>query len=400
MSVFSKQLFALRRRIDTQVKKRYNLSAISSREEPMPQKRSARGRKRRSPYLFIILVSILLIALVIAGARALNAWNLYETEAAVTPTPSAAVKPVSVTPDPNRVTPSPTSSPAPTNAPAPTATPNALSFGAQGPMVVELQTRLKELGYYEGAIDGDFGNGTKAAVEAFQQTNGLETDGIAGQKTLTLLYSEDALSKPGPVDTLSSAIPLLVNKWNPLPAGFEPANLVTVKSIVGSLMTYERNDIQAVQEAAEALGRMIQAAQSDGISPWKLREAYRTIADQQRIFNNRVNTYMKENELTRSRAIARTRQSVADPGQSEHHTGLAFDLNVPGQAFADTAQYVWLKQNCWDYGFIMRYTDDKDDITGIVGEEWHVRYVGVNHAQRMRDLDMCLEEYVAYLSQQ
>ena len=366
----------------------------------MPQKRSSRGRSKRSPYLFIILTAVLLTALAVVGARAMNAWNLYETEAAVTPTPSATVRPISVTPDPNRVTPTPTAAPAPTATPEATATPSALRSGSQGQMVIELQTRLKELGYYDGGIDGDFGSGTKAAVEAFQQVNGLEADGIAGQKTLALLYSENALPKPGPVDTLSYEIPLLVNKWNTLPASFEPADLVTVKSVVGNLMTYERNDIQAVREAAEALGRMIQAAKNDGVTPWKLREAYRTIADQQRIFNNRVNTYMKENELTRSQAVARTRQSVADPGQSEHHTGLAFDLNVPGETFGDTAQYIWLKQNCWDYGFIMRYTDEKDEITGIVGEEWHVRYVGVLHAQRMRDLDMCLEEYVEYLSKQ
>ncbi|MBR6187171.1 MAG: D-alanyl-D-alanine carboxypeptidase family protein [Clostridia bacterium] len=366
----------------------------------MPQKHGTRGRKKRSPYLFMILAAILMTALVIVGARAMNAWNLYETEAAVTPTPSSTVRPISVTPDPNRATPAPTNTPAPTPSPVPTATPSVLSVGSQGQMVKDLQTRLKELGYYEGNIDGDYGSGTKAAVEAFQQVNGLDADGIAGQKTLSVLYSESALPKPGPVDTLESAIPLLVNKWNSLPAAFEPKDLVTVKSVVGSLMTYERNDIQGVREAAEALARMIQAAINDGVSPWKLREGYRTIADQRRIFNNRVNTYMKENELTRSQAIARTRQSVADPGQSEHHTGLAFDLNVPGQSFGDTAQYIWLKQNCWDYGFIMRYTDEKDDITGIVGEEWHVRYVGVNHAQRMRDLDMCLEEYVEYLSKQ
>ena len=364
----------------------------------MQQKSASRGRKKRSPYLFIILVAVMLTALAVVGARAMNAWNMYETEAAVTPTPSSTVLSISVTPDPSRVTPGPTAPPAPTDSPAPTDAPKYLTVGAQGQMVSDLQTRLKELGYYEGQIDGDFGSGTKAAVEAFQQVNGLEADGIAGQKTLTLLYSDQALPKPGPVDTLEGSVPLLVNKWHPLSAAFEPRDLVRVKDVAGNIMTYERDDIQAVREAAEALTRMIRAAQADGVSPWKLREAYRTIADQKRIFNNRVNTYMKENELTRSQAVARTRQSVANPGESEHHTGLAFDLNVPGQSFGDTAQYVWLKQNCWDYGFIMRYTDEKDDITGIVGEEWHVRYVGVEHAQKMRDMDYCLEEYVDYLN--
>lgn len=353
--------------------------------------RRTQRKKRRSPYLFIILFAVLLIALVIVSARAMNTWNEYEAEAAVTPVPTATVRPVSVTPDPNRATPTP----APTAAPSPT--PSYLSAGAQGQMVAELQTRLQELGYYTGKIDGDYGSGTKAAVQAFQQMNGLDADGVAGQKTLAVLFSDSAVPKPGPVDTLAGSVPLLVNKWNPLPAGFESADLVTVKDLAGNVMTYERDSIQAVREATEALIRMLKAAQADGISPWKLREAYRTVADQQRIFNNRVKSY-EDAGNTHSQALAITRREVADPGSSEHHTGLAFDLNVPGQYFVDTAQYLWLKKHCWDYGFIMRYTDEKDDITGITGEEWHIRYVGVDHAQKMRDLDYCLEEYVEYLN--
>ena len=217
---------------------------------------------------------------------------------------------------------------------------------------------------------------------------------------MAALFSDSAIAAPAPVDTLAGNVPLLVNQWNTLSLGFEPANLVTVKSVAGSLMTYERDSIQAVREAAEALTLMIQDAVNDGYKPWKLREAYRTIADQQRIFNNRVNTYMNENGLTRSQAIGRTRQAVADPGASEHHTGLAFDLNVPGQSFGDTAQYLWLKQHCWDYGFIMRYTDEKSDITGITGEEWHVRYVGVQHSKKIQELGYCLEEYVEWLKKQ
>ena len=104
--------------------------------------------------------------------------------------------------------------------------------------------------------------------------------------------------------------------------------------------------------------------------------------------------------MSRAKAISATRQQVADPGCSEHHTGLAFDLNVPGAYFADTAQYQWLSEHCWEYGFIMRYTDDKQDITGILGEEWHVRYVGVQHSMTIRQMGYCLEEYVDYLEKQ
>ncbi len=357
----------------------------------MSGRRSRRDRKSRSPYLFIILCVLLLTGLALVGARAMNAWNLYEAEAAVTPAPTPTVRPISVTPDPFRPTPTPEPTPAPTDVPA------YLSSGAQGQMVADLQTKLQQLGYYTGKIDGDYGSGTKAAVRLFQQVNGLEDDGIAGQKTLSALYGASALARPGPVDTLAGDIPLLVNKQHPLPPAFEPADLVTVRDLAGDLMTYERDGIQAVREAVEALIRMIRAAEAEGVTPWKLREAYRTTAEQQRIFDNRVKSY-EDAGNTHSQALAITRREVADPGCSEHHTGLAFDLNVPGEYFVDTAQYIWLKQHCWDYGFIMRYTDEKDDITGITGEEWHIRYVGAEHAVRMRDLDYCLEEYVDALN--
>ena len=119
---------------------------------------------------------------------------------------------------------------------------------------------------------------------------------------------------------------------------------------------------------------------------------YRSYQTQRAIYNRRRKAAGK----------AHVERFVAVPGASEHHTGLAFDLNAnnPDVAFVDTAQYVWLNKHCWEYGFIMRYTDDKQDITGILGEEWHVRYVGKEHSIRMRDSNMCLEEYVAWLNAQ
>ena len=365
----------------------------------MSKRRYTQGRRKRSPLLFALLCALLLTALTAVGARAMNTWNEYRAEAAVTNAPTATVRAISVTPDPNRATPTPSPTPTPVPTPEPTATPGLLKSGSQGDAVAQVQTRLQALGYYAGKIDGDFGSGTKAAVQAFQQVNSLDADGVVGAKTMNVLFSDGAIAKPGPVDTLAGDVPLLVNKWNPLPAVFEPADLVTVKNVTGSLMTYEKDSIQGVREAAEALAAMIRDAKADGIGPWKLREGYRTVADQQRIFNNRVKSY-EDAGNTHAQALSITRREVADPGASEHHTGLAFDLNVPGQTFSDTAQYVWLKQHCWDYGFIMRYTDEKDDITGITGEEWHVRYVGVEHARAMRDLDYCLEEYVDYLKGQ
>ena len=351
----------------------------------MPQKKSPARRARRSPYLFIILAAILLIALIFVGMRALNAWSAYDREAAVTPVPTATVRPVIVTPNPYLVTLTPQPSP----------TPSYLAYGSNGDQVKAMQERLKALGYYDSTVDGQYGNGTKQAVKIFQRQHGLEDDGIAGSQTLAVLYSEAAKSMQT-ADTLSEI--LLVNATYPLPDGFVPKDLVRVQDLAGNLFVeYGDSNVRGVREAVEALIRMIQDAKAQGYTPWKLREGYRTFDYQQQIFDNQVKELMEERDLSRSQAISAASLTVADPGASEHHTGLAFDLNVPGEFFADTAQYLWLKKNCWDYGFIMRYTDEKEAITGILGEEWHVRYVGIEHSKKMQELNYCLEEYVEYL---
>lgn len=366
----------------------------------MPQRNASGRRPRKSPYLFMALAVILLVAGIVIGSRTLNAWDAYRAYAAVTPAPTPSVRPISVTQAPGF-----TAVPQVTATPTPEPTQPPLGSGSSGDRVTEMQKRLQELGYYQGKLDGQFGSGTRAAVKAFQRQNGLDADGVAGPKTLTALYSEKAKAfvptpTPKTYDTLVGDIPLLVNKWNKLADDFEPAGLVTVKEQAGDLLLYDDNKFQGVGEAVDALINMIRDAKKDGVTPWKLGGAYRTIQDQRRIFNNRVEKYLKDNpDATRSTAISHTRLTVADPGCSEHHTGLAFDLNVPGAYFVDTAQYVWLEEHCWDYGFIMRYTDEKEEKTGIIGEEWHIRYVGLEHARRIHEMNMCLEEYVEYLNQ-
>lgn len=96
---------------------------------------------------------------------------------------------------------------------------------------------------------------------------------------------------------------------------------------------------------------------------------------------------------------------LTNPGYSEHHTGLAMDLSIyyedTGESaeFDGTGKYVWFDENSWKYGFIHRYNDAKAGITGISGETWHFRYVGIPHAYYMKENDLCLEEYIDLLRQ-
>lgn len=361
----------------------------------MAAKKTVRRRANPGAIIFLCAATILLIGAAFFGVKALNTWSQYRAESAITPTPSPTVRNVIVTPDPSRVT------PVPEGLPAPTATPSYLTIGSSGDRVTDLQQKLQALGYYNGAIDGQYGSGTQAAVKLFQQQHSLDADGIAGAKTLSLLNSGNArrvtvTEAPKAVDTLAGNMPLLVNRSSPVESGFVPANLTTVKSVMGDLILYDSSTTQGVGEAVNALKRMIEAARRDGLTEWKLAEGYRTYADQLRIFNSNVEKQI-DGGKTRSEAVSATRLTVAEAGASEHHTGLAFDLNVPGKFFSDTAQSLWLNEHCWDYGFIIRYTDEKQAITGFLGEEWHVRYVGEAHARRIRELNMCLEEYIDYL---
>lgn len=291
--------------------------------------------------------------------------------------------------------------------PTPSATPAMLSSGSSGDEVKALQSRLQQLGFYSGVLDGDYGKGTRAAVKLFQAQHGLDDDGIAGQKTLEMLYSNDAqpmlvTPTPAAVQVLAGSQPLLVNRQHPVASDFAPADLVNLSEYCdSSLVKIKYDGTQGVREAADALLRMLEAAKADGITNWQVSAAYRSYADQQRIFDNKVKSFQNNNpdwSLSRCRSAASV--TVADPGTSEHHTGLAFDMTVPNTSmFLGTKQCTWLHQHCWEYGFILRYTDEKQQITGFAGEAWHIRYVGTEHSLAMQQSGQCLEEYLGEVQQ-
>ena len=278
--------------------------------------------------------------------------------------------------------------------PAPTQTPASLSKGAEGELVVQMQQRLKELGYYEGECDGDFGPGTQSAVRLFQSQHGLSVDGAAGEMTLTLLYSAEAHQVTVTPTPDPAAPPLLVNRTHPLDAAYQPGDLVLLRSFLPDEVVHVKgSEIEGDRTAAAALETMFRAAIKDGVGDWQISAGYRSIAYQEKLFNNKVAEYRSDG-MSGDRARSAARKTVADPGTSEHHTGLAFDITTPGTTFMGTPQQKWLHEHCWEYGFIIRYQEGKEDLTGFVAECWHVRYVGTAHSIPMRDQGLCLEEYL------
>jgi len=280
----------------------------------------------------------------------------------------------------------------PTPSPAPT--PSLLKKGDNGEGVRAMQSRLKELGYYNGSVDGDFGGGTEEALRLFQRQNDLDVDGIAAQMTFAVLYSDDAQQVTITPTPDPNAMPILVNRDHPVSESYQPNDLVLLKNVLpSSLASVKGSDIEGDRAAVNAMIDMFKAAHADGVTNWQISAGYRSFRYQQKLFDQQVQEYLNEG-FSRTNAISATRNAVADPGTSEHHTGLAFDITVPGTIFKGTPEQIWLHEHCWDYGFVIRYQEDKEAITGYIAECWHIRYVGLPHSLDMRDRNLCLEEYL------
>lgn len=148
--------------------------------------------------------------------------------------------------------------------------------------------------------------------------------------------------------------------------------------------------------AIEYLNKMINDMRKSGISNVWIQSAYRSVARQKELFDNSVNKYLKEGK-TQEEAEKLTEEYINKPGSSDHNLGLAVDFNNVDNKFEDLKAFKWLQENAENYGFILRYPKDKEEITQISYESWHWRFVGEEHAKKMNKLHMCLEEYVEYL---
>ena len=178
---------------------------------------------------------------------------------------------------------------------------------------------------------------------------------------------------------------LLANAENPLPQDW-------------SIQTEEvQNGYETDKRAAPAMREMIQAAKEDGVE-LMLCSAYRSVEKQQQLFDRSQQAYMAQG-MSEEEAYAKTATETAIPGTSEHQTGLAADIVTPtyqmlDAGFADTPAGQWLSEHAAEYGFVLRYPQDKQEVTGIIYESWHYRFVGKTHAKLMKESGLCLEEYL------
>ncbi len=181
---------------------------------------------------------------------------------------------------------------------------------------------------------------------------------------------------------------LLVNNENPLPEDYAYGEGMTT-------IEFKYHNGQLDQIDAKVwpyMKAMIEAAWADGVELY-VWSPYRSYDTQNMLFTNQVNRCLTDG-VTREQAEIQAATVVARPGTSEHHTGLAADFNMASDRFETTEMYRWMCDNAEDYGFILRYPEDKTDITGVIYESWHWRFVGINTAKEMNQLGVTLEEYL------
>ena len=196
-----------------------------------------------------------------------------------------------------------------------------------------------------------------------------------GQETVRLY--EDQLSLGGTL--------FLVNKEYMIGADYVPDDLV---------MPDVRKSSSAVlmrKEAAAALEELFAAAKEEKLNLVAV-SGYRSYQTQRAIYQRRK----------RAAGQAHVNRFVAVPGASEHQLGLAMDVNRVNAtglkaSFGKTKEGIWLAENCWRFGFILRYQQEWEDVTGYGYEPWHIRYVGAEHALRIRELNIPFEEYIEAL---
>ncbi|MEC0204899.1 M15 family metallopeptidase [Paenibacillus lautus] len=176
---------------------------------------------------------------------------------------------------------------------------------------------------------------------------------------------------------------VLVNKDHPLDPEAVPKDIVTLFENNDLMYGYVvlDNTIRLSRSVAEKFGDMIEAAGEDGVNHFMISSGYRDEGEQEALYREKGSDY------------------ALPPGYSEHNLGLSMDIGSTQKSIDQSPEGKWLKEHAWAHGFILRYPQDKTEITGIQYEPWHFRYVGRPHSMMMKELNLTLEEYLDYLKE-
>lgn len=216
------------------------------------------------------------------------------------------------------------------------------------------------------------------------QTTEPQTEPVS-EEPQAVPETKTAEKKPATIIPITDA-----EKWNlaiintkyPLPDSYAPT---LSNAISGS-------NIQLDSRVSERYAEMYAAAKLSGcvLTPYS---GYHSYALQETNYNRKVNFYVNQG-ISAEEANQKASAQVLPAGCSEHNAGLAMDIVSASSDFINTKEYKWLCENAHNYGFILRYPEDKTAITGMNFKPWHWRYVGTQAAKEMKEKNQCLEEYL------
>lgn len=208
-----------------------------------------------------------------------------------------------------------------------------------------------------------------------------------------LAVAAPAQAYDGPIGSAQ----MLINKENLLEESYAGGDLVNVGDDMRAIGT-----VRLCRSVEEALVRMDAAMKQAGVDGLFASSGYRSYSTQSTLYQRKISYYRGLGYGTED-AAALAGQVVAPPGSSEHQSGMAIDVSAASgsltEAFADTPQGQWLVEHCWEYGFILRYPEERTQDTGYIYEPWHFRYVGQPHAEYIHKQDLILEDYIHLLEE-
>ena len=232
--------------------------------------------------------------------------------------------------------------------------------------------------------DSNVNNNSSDITYVSSEQNPSKPDNSSSQKEETPSEPEIFVTPTGAELDANFGRLLLINGEHALPDDYD----TKVREYLVEIDPQYRNNNYVTQihkDVYPYVTAMVAAAQADGVD-LRVWSPFRSYAIQNDLFQKQVNRVGGDEEKAAT--------VVARPGTSEHNTGLCADFNMASDTFETTPMYTWMCENAEDYGFILRYPQDKQHITGVIYESWHWRFVGINNAKQINELGVTLEEFI------
>ncbi|QJC52612.1 M15 family metallopeptidase [Paenibacillus albicereus] len=225
--------------------------------------------------------------------------------------------------------------------------------------------------------------GTGMGDDASRKDGSSKANGAAGAAGADSGGAEAGKRLAAGPDEASTGTLVLVNRDHGMQPEAGELDLVRLSKQPGDLRLAEgAQDAKLSREAADRFAELVAAAREDGVDGLVVNSAYRSVQEQERLYREQGPDY------------------ALPAGHSEHNTGLALDVGSVYGRMESAEEGRWMREHAWQHGFILRYPEDKTEVTGIQYEPWHFRYVGLPHSEIIQERGLALEEYIELLREE